>query len=72
MHDLSKPEELACQRGFNFNEIILNGPAPSRCKEANCSNSLFFEEHIEKLKEIMKYELKSRLERKTLSFFNFN
>jgi integrase len=69
MHDLSKPEELACQRGFNFNEIILNGPAPSRCKGANCSNSLFFEEHIEKLKKEMygniDPELKSRLEKNT-------
>lgn len=69
IHDLSKPEQLACQRGFNIESIVMNGPAPSRCKGANCSNSLFFEEHIEKLKNDMygniDPELKLRLEQNT-------
>lgn len=69
IHDLSKPEQLACQRGFNIENIVMNGPAPSRCKGANCSNALFFEEHIEKLKNDMygniDPELKSRLEQNT-------
>jgi integrase len=69
MHDLSKPEELACQRGFDFNSVVLNGPVPSKCKGASCSNSLFFEEHIEKLKKEMygniDPELKARLEKNT-------
>lgn len=69
IHDLSKPEQLACQRGFNIESIVMNGPAPSRCKGANCSNALFFEEHIEKLKNDMygniDPELKSRLEQNT-------
>jgi integrase len=53
MHDLSKPEDLMCQRGFSIEKIALNGPIPSRCKGANCSNALFFEEHVEKLKSQM-------------------
>ncbi len=69
IHDLSKPEQLACQRGFNIESIVMNGPSPSRCKGANCSNALFFEEHIEKLKNDMygniDPELKSRLEQNT-------
>lgn len=69
MHDLSKPEELICQRGLNIENIVLNGPAPSRCKGASCSNSLFLEEHIEKLKDQMYGNidptLKERLESNT-------
>ena len=67
IHDLSKPEELACQRGFNIENIFLNGPEPSNCKGANCSNAIFFEEYIEKLKNSVdkKIEphLKERLEK---------
>ena len=69
IHDLSKPEDLACQREFNITEIVANGPAPSRCKGANCANALFFEEHIEKLKNDTYAEidpaLKERLEQNT-------
>ena len=47
--------------------IFLNGPEPSNCKGANCSNAIFFEEHIEKLKNSVdkKIEphLKERLEK---------
>lgn len=68
-HDLSKPEDLACQRGFDIYEIASSGPAPSRCKGANCANALFFESHVEKLKNEMYAEvdplLKERLERNT-------
>ncbi len=69
MHDLSKPEDLVCQRGFNIVDIVANGPAPSRCKGANCSNAIFFEEHMEKLKENVYSdvdpELRDRLEKNT-------
>jgi integrase len=69
MHDLSKPEELMCQQGFNLEEIVANGPAPERCKGANCSNALFFEKHIEELKKKMYFKiepnLKKRLEKNT-------
>lgn len=69
MHDLSKPEELACQRGFDIVNIATSGPAPSRCKGANCSNALFFEEHLVKLQDDMYAdvdpELKARLEQNT-------
>ncbi len=69
MHDLTKPEELACQRGLNIMEIVENGPAPSRCKGANCGCSVYFEEHIEQLKENMysdvEPDLRARLEQNT-------
>lgn len=69
IHDLSKPEDLVCQQGFNIEDIVANGPAPSRCRGANCSNAVFFEEHIEKLKENMYADvepnLKKRLEQNT-------
>lgn len=69
IHDLSKPEELACQRGFNIEEIVANGPFPSRCKGPSCSNALFFEEDIKKLKNSMYTDieptLKKRLEQNT-------
>lgn len=69
LHNLSKPEDLVCQRGFNIESIVANGPSPSRCKGANCSNALFFEEHVEKLKSNMysnlEPSLKKRLERNT-------
>jgi hypothetical protein len=49
--------------------LINNRPIPSKCKGANCSNSIFFEEHIEKLKKNMygniDPELKARLEKNT-------
>ncbi|WP_375724637.1 site-specific integrase [Arcobacter sp. KX21116] len=69
IHDLSKPEELICQQGFDLEEIAINGPASERCKGANCSNALFFEKHIEELKKKMYFNiepgLKKRLEKNT-------
>lgn len=69
LHDLSKPEQLACQQGLVISDLINNRPIPSKCKGANCSNSIFFEEHIEKLKKNMYEnidpELKARLEKNT-------
>lgn len=69
MHDLSKPESLSCQRGFDILEIAKYGPAPSRCHGASCSNAVFLEEHIEKIKEEMHgdidEELRKRLEKNT-------
>lgn len=69
IHDLSKPESLACQAGFDIKEVVASGPAPSRCKGANCANALFFEEHVEKLKNNMYADidsgLRERLEQNT-------
>lgn len=69
IHDLSKPEELVCQRGFEIDEIVANGPAPERCKGANCSNALFFEKHVRSIKEKMYSDiepsLRKRLEQNT-------
>ena len=69
MHDLSEPETMACQIGFNINEIAANGPAPSNCKGANCASAIFFEEHVEKLKkevyEDIEPKLRARLEENT-------
>lgn len=69
IHDLTKPEELMCQQGFNLEDVIANGPAPERCKGANCGNALFFEKHIEELKKKMYFKiepnLKKRLEKNT-------
>lgn len=69
IHDTSEPERLACQQGFDIKEIALNGVAPSRCSGASCSNSMFFESHMEDLKEKL-YEnvdpaLRERLEQNT-------
>jgi integrase len=69
IHDVSKPEELACQRGLDILDIVARGPAPARCRGANCSNSIFLEEHIKELKSQMyaevEPELKKRLEQNT-------
>jgi len=69
MHDLSKPEKLVCQRGLDILDIATSGPAPSRCKGAECANALFFEEHIEKIKDDMYGDidpvLRERLEKNT-------
>lgn len=71
MHDLSKVKEMECQRGFNISKIETFGPAPSNCKGATCKSSIFFENHIEKLKKDIYKDvdpvLKARLEEN--SFF---
>lgn len=67
MHDLSKPEDLMCQRGLDIEKIALNGPITSRCKGANCSNALFFEEHVEKLKSQMYGNIDPKLKARLLA-----
>lgn len=64
IHDLTKPDELMCQQGFKIEEIVANGPAPERCKGANCANALFFEKHIEELKKKMYFNLESKLKKR--------
>ena len=64
IHDLSKPENLACQRGFDINEIATSGPSPSRCIGANCSNAIFFEEHILKMKNSMYLDIEPKLRKR--------
>lgn len=49
IHDLTKGEAMACQRGFDIKNFINERPKPSRCEGASCSNALFTESHLEKL-----------------------
>jgi integrase len=67
IHDTEKVDSMLCQRGFDIKEIVERGPAPSRCSGANCSNAIFFEKHIERLKvyDGIEPELKARLEKNT-------
>ena len=36
IHDLTKPEEMVCQRGFNLRNIVFNNPFPSLCEAERC------------------------------------
>lgn len=49
IHDLTKGESMACQRGFNIKNFINEKPKPSRCEGASCSNALFTKSHLEKM-----------------------
>lgn len=52
IHDLTKKELMACQRGLSIsNSLNSLQPMASRCEGVNCTNSIFFEKHIEKLKD---------------------
>ncbi|RDX35468.1 hypothetical protein DZA35_00375, partial [Arcobacter sp. HD9-500m-PIT-SAG03] len=70
IHDLSRPQDLKCQAGYDMENIVTKkGTNVSRCEGANCSNSIFFEEDVKKLKEIYGHiddEIKERLERNTV------
>ena len=64
LHDLSRPEEMVCQRGYDMNTLIGSYPAPSTCQAERCSNSIFTESSIEHfMKEIKKIpdDIKERL-----------
>ncbi|PHR72798.1 MAG: hypothetical protein COA66_05965 [Arcobacter sp.] len=64
MHDLTKPEEMVCQRGFHINNFIGENPKPSRCEAENCTNAVFTESHVEKLRVgTIDKKLKKRLEK---------
>jgi len=49
IHDLTKNEAMSCQRGFNIENFINEGPKPSRCEGSSCANALFTESHLEKM-----------------------
>ncbi len=49
IHDLTKGEAMACQRGFDIKNFIDEKPKPSRCEGASCSNALFTESHLQKM-----------------------
>ncbi|MCG3684521.1 site-specific integrase [Aliarcobacter butzleri] len=64
MHDLTKPEEMLCQRGFNIQNFIGENPKSFCCEGARCSNAIFTEAHIEKLEVgYIDERLKKRLEK---------
>ncbi len=67
IHDLSKAENMACQRGFDIANIEIGNPIPSRCIGANCGNAIFLEQHVEELGVYDNIEpnLKARLEENT-------
>lgn len=66
MHDLTKPEEMACQRGFDLNNMIGENPIPSLCKGEYCGNAIFTETNIQSLMNEVReipQDLKERLEK---------
>lgn len=66
IHDLTKPEEMVCQRGFNLRNIVFNNPFPSLCEAERCKNAIFTESNIEHLISQVKdipADIKNRLEK---------
>lgn len=70
IHDLSEPQNLKCQAGYDLEDIALKGTNISRCEGPNCGNSIFFEEDVKKLKELYGHivddDTRERLERNTV------
>ena len=67
IHDLTKEEEMACQRGLNIKTFIGEGPQPSRCEGGNCPNAVFREDNINALqREDIDPELYGRLMQNTI------
>lgn len=64
IHDLTKEEEMACQRGFNISNYISEKPKPAYCEAYNCGNALFTETNVDNL-NVGKIDemLKKRLEK---------
>lgn len=67
LHDLSKSNEMSCQRGLNIDNFIGKEPIPSRCIGEECKNSIFTESSIEKLRteRNIDFELEQRLMKNT-------
>lgn len=66
IHDLTKTEEMICQRGLNINDFIESRPIQARCRGESCVNSLFTESAVKKLKlNGIDSELRSRLMKNT-------
>lgn len=66
IHDLTKIDEMSCQRGLNINNFLGARPIKSRCSAENCVNSLFTESAVRKLKENdIDLELRERLMKNT-------
>lgn len=67
LHDLSKSNEMACQRGLNIDNFIGKEPVPSRCIGEECKNSIFTESTIDKLRaeRSIDSELQERLMKNT-------
>lgn len=67
MHDLTKPEEMDCQRGFNITDFTGEQPMPSRCTGGSCGNAVFTEANMEDLQPTPIDEaLRERLSRNKL------
>jgi hypothetical protein len=67
LHDLSKSNEMFCQRGLNIDNFVGREPIPSRCIGEECKNSIFTESAIEKLRieRNIDSELQERLMKNT-------
>lgn len=67
IHDLTKEEEMACQRGLSIKTFVGEGPQPSRCEGGNCPNAVFREDNINALqREDIDPELYGRLMQNTI------
>ena len=69
IHDLSNPKDMKCHLGYDFSDEIGVFPLTSKCKSAECKNSIFTESDVKKLKELYGHliddEIKDRLENNT-------
>lgn len=70
IHELSQPQNLKCQVGYDLETMIVKGTNISRCQGINCGNSIFFEEDVKKLKELYGHiadnDIRNRLEKNTI------
>lgn len=67
LHDLTKAQEMTCQRGFNIKNFIGEHPISSRCEGMDCNNAIFTESHIRNLNVgVIDTNLIKRLEKNKL------
>ena len=69
IHDLSNPQSMKCHIGYDFYNSTSVMPITTNCRSNECSNAIFTESNVEKLKELYGHiiddEIKSRLEKNT-------
>ena len=69
IHDLSNPQSMKCHRGYDFYNSSNMMPITTNCRSNECSNAIFTESNVEKLKELYGHivddEVRSRLEKNT-------
>jgi len=57
-HDLAKPDQMLCQRGFSITDFTGIDVVPSACEGSACGCSLYTKQHVEALKKQKKILLK--------------